>query len=308
MTVTIRSGRREVEISRPDKALFPNGVTKLELARYYDEVAEVMLPHLEGRPLNLERFPDGIEGQRIMQQRAGRYFPDWIKRIRVPKEGGTVDHVLATEPATLVYLAGQACVTLHRWLSRADRLDRPNLLVVDLDPSDRDPASVQRAARIFGALMRELDLEPWVMSTGSRGYHVVTPVQRRLEFDQVRAFARDLGTLAVAREPHLFTLEQRKAKRDGRILVDIMRNGYGQTAVSPYAVRPRPTAPVATPLAWEELDEPGARPDMWTIRDLADRLRSGDPWREIGRHAQSLTRAHAQLDQALAEVDRASAE
>ena len=164
-----------------------------------------------------------------------------------------------------MYLAGQACIAFHRWLSRSDSLDRPDLLVIDLDPSVHDADEIRRAALTFGALLRELGLEPWAMTTGSRGYHVVVPLQRRAEFDAVRGFARDLAELAATREPRTFTNEQRKAKREDKILIDIQRNGYAHTAVAPYSVRPRPGAPVATPLHWEELEESSTVADRWTI-------------------------------------------
>jgi bifunctional non-homologous end joining protein LigD len=299
------AGRRRVEISRPGKALFPDGISKLDLARYYEAVATVTLPHLANRPLNLERYPDGIAGERIMQQRAGKYFPEWIKRARVPKKGGSVDHPVATEPASLVYLAGQACITLHRWLSRVDRLDRPDLLIVDLDPSQGATSQVGRAARVVREQLQELELEPWIMSTGSRGYHVVVPLQRRCTFDQLRPFARDLAVLLAARQPRLFTIEQRKAKRGARILLDVMRNTYGHTAVAPYAVRARAGAPVATPLHWEELADRRTRPDRWSIGDIPRRLeRDGDPWERIGRQARTIGRARALLEQALVDAGR----
>jgi bifunctional non-homologous end joining protein LigD len=303
MAFTVKAGRRSVEITRPDKPLFPSGITKADLASYYEQVAEAMLPHLARRPLNYERFPDGINGQRIFQQHASGHFPDWIRRVSVPARNGTVEHVVAADAATLVYLAGQACITFHRWLSRSDSLDRPDLLVVDLDPSVHKPAAVRRAALTFGALLRELGLEPWGMTTGSRGYHVVVPLQRRADFDAVRAFARDLAGLAAAREPRTFTNEQRKAKREDKILIDIQRNGYAHTAVAPYSVRPRPGALVATPLHWEELEESSTRSDRWTIDGVLRRLeRDGDPWREIASHATTLTAARKRLAQLAAEA------
>jgi bifunctional non-homologous end joining protein LigD len=302
MSAEIRAGRRTVQISKPDKALFPCGLTKLELARYYDAVAPAMLPHLADRPLNLERYPDGIEGPRIIQQRASDHFPPWIKRVRVGKAGGTVDHVVARDSATLVYLANQAAITLHSWLSRADRLDRPDRVIFDLDPSGDDVAAVARAARAMGAVLRELGLEPWVMTSGSRGYHVLVPLQRRADHDGVREFARGVATLAAAREPELFTVEQRKAKREGRILIDIMRNAYAHTAVAPYAVRPRRGAPVATPLHWEELSDPAMTPGRITVRDVPARLaRDGDPWAAVLSHAQPLSAARRALERALAD-------
>lgn len=291
----------DVKITRPDKVLISPGVTKADLAGYYETVAEPMLAHIAHRPLNLERYPDGIDGERIMQQRAGKYFPAWIGRVEVPAAKGTVEHVVARDAATLVYLAGQACITLHPWLSRTDRLDRPDRLVIDLDPSREDLDAVRRAALLFGQLLRELELRPWAMTTGSRGYHVVVSLQRRADFDTVRAFARDLGELAVRREPRLFTTEQRKTKREGRILIDIQRNAYAHTSVAPYAVRARPNGPVATPLHWEELEDSATHPQRWTVSSLPERIgREGDPWHDIDRSPASLTGARKRLDRALA--------
>ncbi len=304
MTLTLTAGRRQVEIRRPDKDLFGGAVTKGDLAEYYLAVAPAMLPHLRDRPLNLERYPEGIGGQRIMQQRAGTYFPAWIDRVAVPKKGGTVEHVVAADPATLVYLADQACITVHRWLSRRDRLDRPDLLIIDLDPpDDRDPDRVRRAALAISGLLGEIGLTCFAMTTGSRGYHVVVPLQRRADFDEVRAFARELGQLAEMRAPEMFTAEQRKAKREGKILIDVLRNAYAHTAVAPYAVRARPGAPVATPLRREELSDSGTRPDRWTLRDVPERLaRDGDPWERLESDPQALGSARRRLGEAIGEA------
>jgi bifunctional non-homologous end joining protein LigD len=296
VTLELRLGRRVVKVSRPEKPLFPSGETKADLAHYYADVAEAMLPQVAGRPLNLERYVDGIDGERLVQQRAGKYFPGWIARAETPKKGGSVEHVVARDAATLVYLAGQAAITLHRWLSRTDRLERPDVLIVDLDPSDPD-SDVRAAAVDFGALMRELGLEPFAMTTGSRGFHIVAPLQRRQDYDDVRAFARDLARLAAARDPERLTVEMRKAKRGGRILVDVARNAYAQTAVAPYAVRARPGAPVATPLRWEELEDEATRPDGWTIHTVPSRLnQAGDPWRDIHSAARPLGAPRRKLD------------
>lgn len=306
MSVTIRAGRRTVSISRPDKVLIPPGVTKAGLAGYYEAVAPAMLTHVARRALNYERYPDGIDGQRIFQQHAARYFPDWIARVTVPAARGTVQHVMAQDAATLVYLAGQACITFHPWLSRSDRLDRPDRLVIDLDPSAREPEQVRQAALTIGDLLRELELSPWAMTTGSRGYHVVLPLQRRVDFDAVREFARGVAELAAARRPEVFTIEQRKAKRGGKILIDIQRNAYAHTSVAPYSVRAHADAPVATPLRWEELEDKATHPRRWTVKSVPVRLEAnGDPWRSLERSAQNLTRARKLLSQALAESRKA---
>jgi bifunctional non-homologous end joining protein LigD len=305
VSLAIRAGARVVRVARPDKPLFPSGITKADLAHYYAAVAPAMLPHLAGRPLNLERYPDGIDGPRIIQQAAGRQFPSWIRRVTVPKRGGTVPHIVASDAATLVYLAAQACITLHAWLSRADRLERPDRMIFDLDPSGEAPDEVRGAARDLGALLREIDLEPFAMATGSRGYHVVVPLQRRADFETVRGFARDVARVAVARDPRL-TLEQRKAARGGRILVDVLRNAYAHTAVAPYSVRARDGAPVAMPLRWEELLRPATRPDRWTLPTVASRLaRDGDPWTEIRSYARALGPSRRRLQKLLDELSGA---
>jgi bifunctional non-homologous end joining protein LigD len=305
-TLPIRTDGRTIELSRPGKPLFPSGITKADLARYYERVAPVMLTHVAERPLNLQRYPDGIEHRGLFQQQIGRYFPDWIGRATVPKEGGEVTHVLADDAATLVYLAGQACVTLHAWPVRADRIDRPDRMIIDLDPSGGTPDDVRAVALETGALLRELGLTPFALATGSRGYHVVVPLRRRLGFDVVRAFARDVGRAMVLRDAsgaERVTLEQRKAKRAGRILIDVMRNTYGHTSVAPYSVRARPEATVATPLHWDELEDPHTRPDAWTLRTLPRRLqRDGDPWREIATAASGLSGPRRRLDALLREL------
>jgi bifunctional non-homologous end joining protein LigD len=298
---SIEAGRRSVEISRPGKELFP-GITKLDLARYYADIAAVMLPLVAGRPLNLERYPDGIDGQKIFQQHASKHFPDWIKRVLTPKARGTVEHVVADDAATLVYLANQGVITLHSWLSRTDRLNRPDRLIVDLDPSVEDHAVMRRAARAIVDLLNELELRPWAMTTGSRGYHLVVALARRADFDTVREFSRDLAELAQRRHRELFTTEQRKAKRENKILLDVMRNAFGHTSVAPYSVRARSKAPVATPLALEELSDSGTVPDRWTLATIGKRLeRDGDPWRDIGASPQTLGTARRRLDAALRE-------
>ena len=288
----------KVEISHPDKVLFPrDGITKGELAHYYENVAESMLPHIEGRPLSLQRFPAGIGARGFFHKDAPDYFPDWVRRVEAAKHGGSVTHAIADDARTLVYLANQNTITPHVWLSRADRIDRPDRMVIDLDPAPgSDFADVRRAARGAGELLREVGLEPFAQVTGSKGIHVWTPIQRRADFEDVKEFADGLAELLVARDPDALTTEFRKAQRGGRILVDVLRNRYAQTAVPPYAVRPREGAPVATPIEWEELSDSRLRPDRWTIRSVLRRLeRKGDPWSEIGSQARGLSAPRKRL-------------
>jgi bifunctional non-homologous end joining protein LigD len=290
-------GGHDLKLSNPDKMLFPAaGVTKSDLIDYYERIAPVILPHLAGRPLSLVRYPNGVDAEGFMQKNASDYFPDWIRRARLAKQDGAVDHVVAEDAATLVYLANQACVTFHVGLSRVDRIDHPDRLVIDLDPSDDDFLKVKRAAKEVRALLEEVGLVPFLQTTGSRGLHLWVPLDRSAAFDQVRAFAARVAELLVARRPRELTAAQRKAKRGDRVFVDVARNAYAQTAVAPYSVRARPQAPVATPIDWAELDEPKLTPQRYTISNLFRRLaRKRDPWAELDRHARPLERARERL-------------
>jgi bifunctional non-homologous end joining protein LigD len=281
---------RRVKLSNLEKVLFPAaGLTKSDLVEYYERVAPAMLPHLAGRPLSLQRYPDGIDAEGFMQKNASRYFPKWIRRARLAKQDGAVAHVVAEDAATLVYLANQACVTLHVGLSRVDRIDHPDRMVLDLDPSDDDFEKVRRAAGDARSLLEEVGLVPFLQTTGSRGLHLWVPLDRGADFDQVREFAAKIAEVLAARRPEELTTEQRKAKRGDRVLLDVARNAYAQTAVAPYSVRARPAAPVATPLAWSELDDARLEPQRYTIKNLFRRLgQKGDPWAEIERHAHGL--------------------
>jgi bifunctional non-homologous end joining protein LigD len=287
-----------VEISHPDKVLFPeDGITKGELADYYEQAAEWMLPHIEGRPLSLQRFPAGIGQRGFFHKDAPDYFPAWVRRVKAAKHGGSVTHAIASDTRTLVYLANQNTITPHVWLSRADRIDRPDRLVIDLDPAPgSDFADVRRAARSAGDLLSDVGLEPYAEVTGSKGIHVWTPIQRRADFDHVKEFADELAELLANRDPDTLTTEFRKEKREGRILVDVLRNRYAQTVVPPYAVRPRAGAPVATPIEWSELSDSKLRPDRWTVRTVLRRLRrKGDPWADMQGEARGLSRPRKRL-------------
>jgi bifunctional non-homologous end joining protein LigD len=288
-----------VEITHPDKLLFPSDeLSKADIADYYEAVSEWMLPHVRDRPLSLMIFPDGIDGQGFFQKNTPGHYPDWIKRVEAEKRGGTVNHALISNADTLVYLVGQNAITPHVWLSRADRLRQPDRIVFDLDPAPgADFAAVRRAARHTGDLLREVGLEPFAQVTGSKGIHVWSPLRRRATFEEVKPFARAAAELLASRYPDDLTTEFRKAERGGRILVDVMRNAYAQTAVPPYAVRPSPGAPVATPIAWHELSDAKLRPDRWTVTNVLRRLRAkGDPWADINSFARGLSRARKRLE------------
>lgn len=288
----VRTGRRAVEITHAEKVLFPNdGITKQEFVEYHERIAAAMLPHLRERPIAMERYPNGIHGQKFFQKNAAGYYPAWIKTASLPKQHGIVRHVVCNDAATLVYLANQAVITPHTWLSRIDKPDHPDQMIFDLDPSDANFKQVCAAAKALRQRLAEQGLTSFVKTTGSRGLHVLVPLDRRSDFDEVRAFARRVAVDLAEGDPEHLTTEFRKDKRKGRIFVDTARNAYAQTAAPAYAVRPRDGAPVATPLEWKELDNGRLKPDLYNIRNVFDRLdRFGDPWRDPHRSAQSLPR------------------
>jgi bifunctional non-homologous end joining protein LigD len=293
----VRIGRHEIKITRPEKVLFPeDGITKGELIEYYARIAPRILPHLRNRPLTLERYPDGIHKQRFFQKEVSSYFPAWIRRVTVKKVGGTVTHVVCNDTATLVYIANQACVTPHIFLSRIDKLDYPDQMVFDLDPQGDDFELVRSTARDFKQLLDELELPAFLKTTGSRGLHVVIPLQRKEAFDSVRDFARELARIVVDQAPTERTLEQLKAHRGKRVFIDINRNAYAQLVAPAYAVRARPGAPVSVPLEWSELRKKNLRSDSVTIRTIFDRLEKvGDPWADFWRSGVSLAKARRKL-------------
>jgi bifunctional non-homologous end joining protein LigD len=298
-TERIRVGRRTIEVTSPGKVLFPeDGITKAEVVDYYRRIARWILPHLRDRPVTMERFPDGIDGERIVQKAASDYFPDWIPRVKLPKRGGgSLEQPLCTDAATLAYLANLASITPHVWLSRIDRPDHPDQMIFDLDPPGEEFDDARVAALRLRSLLDELALPSFVKTTGSKGIHVTVPLDRSAGFDEARRFARDVAAVLAARHADRLTVEQRKDKRDGRLYVDVMRNAYAQTAAPAYAMRPRRGATVATPLAWEEVEDAGLHPGRFTFRTIFDRLdRHGDPWAGLRRRGRSLSAARARLD------------
>jgi bifunctional non-homologous end joining protein LigD len=280
---------RDIEISHPDKVLFGKAkLTKRDLAAHYERVAPVMLPYVSGRPLALQAFPDGIDSKGFFLKAVPSYFPDWVARATVEKRGGTITHVVAEDADTLVFLAGQNVVTIHQWLSRADRPREPDRLIVDLDPSGKSFAEVRAAARDAGDRLRDAGLVPYAMVTGSRGIHVVCPLRRGPSFKEVHTFARGVAEAMVA-DSDKVTLEWHVAERGTKIYVDVNRINYAQHAVAPYSPRPRDRAPVAAPIHWDELSDSALKPDRWTVKTIGDRIEAeGDPWTGMARRARRL--------------------
>ncbi len=288
-------------ITHPNKILFPEqdgspAITKGELAAYYEAIAPVMLPHIRGRPITMERYPAGIGAKGFFQKDVSRGFPAWLERVEVPKKDGTVHHPLVDDTKALLWVANQNCITMHVWTSRAPELLRPDICVFDLDPLRDEPRVLRDAALRLRDLLSELGLVSWVKTTGSKGFHIAVPVDGKAEFPQVAGFAHAVGTLLVSRDRDHLTQEFSKADRGGRILVDTGRNGYSATFAAPYTVRAKPGAPVSAPCTWEEVERGEATPRSFTLRNMPERIEAaGDLWSDMRKRRRSLRPAAERL-------------
>ncbi|MGH3950016.1 MAG: non-homologous end-joining DNA ligase [Pseudonocardiaceae bacterium] len=290
---------REIAVSRPAKVFYPeSGVTKGDVVEHFRLVAEVMVPHLRGRPLSLRRFPDGITDEGFFQKEVPDHFPDWIDVADIPRrreEKGTSHYVVCSDAASLVYLANQAVLEFHIWPSRVGALDKPDLMVIDIDPPDgKQVGELRSVARRARDVFLALGLEPFVQATGGRGFHVVAPLDPSTGYDTVRQLAREIADLLALLDSDRLTTAIRKDRRGNRIFLDTNRNGYAQTFIAPYSTRARPGAPVAVPLDWGELGK--AEPNGWDLTRLRRRLaRKTDPWADIYQHAVSAEAARDRL-------------
>ena len=284
-------------ITHPEKVLFPDdGITKGELATYYEAIALLMLPHIRARPITMERYPSGIGQQGFMHKDVSKGFPEWLERVEVPKKGGTVHHPLVSDMRSLLWLANQNCITPHVWTSRAPNLYQPDVCVFDLDPSEDKPDVLRAAALRLRDLLEELGLTSWVKTSGSKGFHIVVPLDGEARFGEVSGFAHAVGTVLVNRDQQNLTQEFSKADRGGRILVDTGRNGYSATFAAPYAVRAKPGAPVSAPCTWAELERSEVAPRTFMLRTMAARIAAvGDLWSDMVARRHSLQGSMEQL-------------
>jgi bifunctional non-homologous end joining protein LigD len=279
-------------ITHPEKLMFPDdGITKGELASYYEAIAPAMLPHIRGRPVTMERYPAGINKPGFMQKDVSKGFPEWLERVAVPKKDGTVNHPIVTNTRSLLWLANQNCITPHVWISRAPNVSQPDICVFDLDPSVDEPEVLRAAALALRGLLDELGLPSWVKTSGSKGFHIVVPLDGNAGYGDVWRFANEVATVLVRRDPENLTLEFSKADRGRRILVDTGRNGYSATFAATYAVRPKPGAPVSAPCTWEEIERGEVGPRTFTLRTMKDRIDAvGELWSDLNRRKRSLRR------------------
>jgi bifunctional non-homologous end joining protein LigD len=291
-------------ITHPEKVLFPDaGITKGEMAAYYEAVAPIMVPHIRGRPITMERYPNGIDKKGFMHKDVSRGFPEWLERVDVPKKDGIVHHAIVTDTRSLLWLANQNTITPHVWSTRAPDLYHPDICVFDLDPSVEDPDMLRSAALGLRDFLQELGLPSWIKTSGSKGFHIAVPLDSKSNMGEVSGFAHHVGAMLVKLAPDHLTQEFSKADRGRRILIDTGRNGYSATWAAPYAVRARPGAPVSAPCTWEEVERGEIGPRSLTLRSMSDRVaKVGDLWADMRKKKRSLTRAIEKLRQISARV------
>jgi bifunctional non-homologous end joining protein LigD len=270
-------------ITHPEKVLFPeDGITKGDLAAYYEAVAPLMVPHMSGRPVTMERYPSGIGHKGFFHKDVSKGYPEWLERVEVPKKDGVVHHPIVRDARSLLWITNQNCITPHVWTSRTPHLYYPDICVFDLDPSRPDLDRLNEAAFALRDLLAELDLTSWVKTSGSKGVHIVVPLDGKAAMGDVARFANAVGAALVQRHRDRLTQEFSKADRGTRIYVDTGRNGYSATFAAAYAVRAKPGAPVSAPCTWEELAQGDASPQAFTVRNMAERVdRVGDLWADL---------------------------
>src|SRR5919204_733835 len=292
-----------VALTSPDRVLFPDdGITKSELFDYYERVAPVLVPHLHNRPFTMKRYREGIAGSGFFQKQAPKGMPRWIRTRRFrthPREGGSrlVDFPLVNSRDALLWMVQMHCIDMNAWYSRVDKPHRPDYVVFDLDPPDGGFARATRVAHLIRELLDEIGLPGYVKTSGADGIHVLAPIARRATYEQTYEFAGSAARLLEERHPELVTTQWLKRKRpEGAVLVDHRQNGWGKTIASVYSVRPKPGAPVSTPLRWEELDE-SVEPRQFTLAVARDRIeRHGDLFAPVLEEARPLGAAARELE------------
>jgi bifunctional non-homologous end joining protein LigD len=283
----------EIAITHPEKVMFPDdGITKGELAGYYELVAPAMLLHMKGRPVTLERFQRGIGEKGFFQKNVVKGAPAWLERVAVPKKDGVVNYPVVRDTRGIMWLANQNCITPHVWTSRVPDLFHPDLCIFDLDPLEENADALRSATLLLRDTLAELGVTSWVKTSGSKGFHVAFALDEKSDSGQVAHFAHSFGRELVRRAPDLLTQEFYKADRGGKILIDTARNEFGATYAAAYAVRPKPGAPVSAPCTWEEVESGEAGPQTFALRTMAERLDArGDLWGNIFQARTSLPAA-----------------
>jgi bifunctional non-homologous end joining protein LigD len=297
----MKKGKYPIELTDLNKILFPKSkISKKDCIKYYEYIAPIMIEHLKDRPLTMYRFPNGITDDGFYQKEIPDYFPKWIDRVSIKKKDkGYTTYVVCNTATTLIYLANQGCFTPHIWLSKTDKLTFPDRMMFDLDPAQGISfEKIQWAAKELKKVLESIQLTSFVMTTGSRGAHIVVPLKRIHSFDYVRAIAQNIARIVAKKYSQDLTLEIRKTNRGKRIFIDTLRNAFGQTGVCPYAIRPKEGAPIATPLEWNEFLHKRMQSTYFTLSNIRKRMsKKEDPWSQMGTYAHSLRHCSKRLQE-----------
>jgi bifunctional non-homologous end joining protein LigD len=288
----IQKYHHNFRLSNLEKIFYDNnGYTKEDILKYYHKISDIMLYHLFERPINMQRAPDGLLGESFFQQEISDYFPGWIDRVTLKKRGGgKITHVICNDRDSLVYLANQAVITIHIWLSQRSSPEKPDRILFDLDPPPNGSfEDVKDGALKLKQYFDHLQVKSFIMTTGSKGLHLVVPIHPEHEFNKVRDAAKQIAMLISDHYPERFTTQQLIKKRENRVFLDYIRNSYGQTSVCPYSIRLIKGAPIATPIDWEDLKRHGLNSKTYDLGNIFKRLsKKKDPWKDINDHRVSL--------------------
>ncbi len=299
MEKEVSYNKQSFKIGNLDKTFYPNAdLTKGDVIEYYEKIADTILPYLKNRPLTLQRFPNGIADKNFYQKDKPDYFPDWIESLTTKKQDGDkIEYVLCNNKATLIYLVNQAGIIFHTGLSTQKNLEKPDKIIIDLDPSTTNFETIKTAAKRIKKIIEEkLNATAFVMTTGSRGLHVMLPIKLQANFDEVREFSQNLATYIAKQYPEDLTTAVRKNKRENKLFLDVARNALGQTAVCPYSLRAIKNAPVATPLEWDELAQLESA-QKYTVSNIFRRLaQKDDPWAQFSDKAVSFKNLQEKLE------------
>jgi len=289
-TVALVDGR-EVRLSNLDKVFWPEGFTKAHLVKYYMDMAPVIIPHLRNRPLVMKRYPDGVNGQSFYQKECPEYAPDWIETYPIWHSEKVINYIVCNDAATLAWLANQACIEIHAWLSVLDNVDYPDMAVMDLDPADGVMFSdVMDIALLCRRALEEFGLIPFVKTSGASGLHLFIPIISEYPFPVVTFAMQHIAGLITGVYPRKATVERVVARRTGKVYLDYLQNGRGRTMAFQYSLRPLPGAPVSTPLVWEEVEKKQVEPPAFNIQTIFKRLdKYGDLLEDMSRCRRSLS-------------------
>lgn len=287
----IKIGADEFELTHPDKVLYPEDkLTKEDIVNYYLRISKWMLPHAKDRVLSMQHFPDGIKGANFYQKRVPDYFPLWLKtaKVKLHEAGGVEEVPVIEKEIDLAYLSGQAVLPFHTWLSHVDKINNPDKIVFDLDPTEEKNFEDLRFCSLkIKEKFESLGFKTFIMTSGAGGFHVCIPIKPTKSFDEVREFCHKMADEIAEQYPKRLTTEVRKGQREGRIFIDYLRNSYGQTSVCPYSLRALAGAPVATPFSWSEIVR--MKPQSYNIKTIFKYLSAkGDPWKNFSASAKKL--------------------